>query len=299
MLATAKQLFYIPDNAAKALASQRSKRIGALIPTIDDSIFAQFVTSLQSELGQAGYNLILGISQFDAEQEMKELRGLIETGIDGVVLCGEHRDPEVYRLLKKRNIPYLLSNVFLPSSSHPNVGYDNKAGAAKATRHMLDHGHVQFGVIDFPIAKNDRAAMRVEGVISTLAERNLVLRPECHIERLYGYEDGRIGLRILLDKAPDTTAIFCGNDVLAIGALLEAQALGIAVPESLSIVGFDDLDLAEQIAPGLTTLNVPTDAMGRRTAETLLTTLSGKPSPHATEIATHLIVRGSTGPAPR
>jgi len=298
VIEAANQLFYIADNAAKALSSQRSLRVGALIPTIDDSIFARFITSLQRELGEEGYSLILGINEFDPEIEMKELRDLIESGIDAIVLCGERRDEEVYDLLRARNIPYLLTNVYLPDSPHPNVGYDNHLGAAKAAKYLIDQGHQHFGCIDFPAKKNDRAEMRVNGVIAILEKHGLALRPDCHIERPFGFEDGRIGLRTLLDHAPDTTAILCGNDVLAIGALFEARERGLNVPEDLSIIGFDDLDIASQISPGLTTVDVPTSVMGKRAAETLLLMLAGSPAPHATPISTNLIIRGTTGPAP-
>ncbi len=298
VMETADRLFYVPDNAARALSSQRSLRIGALIPTIDDSIFAQFVTALQRELGKSGYALILGIDEFDAELEFKEIRSLIESGVDAVVLCGANRKAVVYDLLQARRIPYLLTNVYQPSGPHPCVGYDNHEGAGSATRYLLEQGHRHFGIIDFPVESNDRAALRVAGISAALAERGLELNSKARVHRAYSFEDGRIGLRTLLDNAPETTAIQCGNDVLAIGALFEAQALGLKVPEQLSIVGFDDLDLASQITPKLTTVKVPTDIMGRRTAETLLLTLSGEPAPHATRIDTNLVIRGTTGPAP-
>ncbi len=294
----ANRLFYIPDSAAKNLSSQRSRRIGALIPTIDDSIFARFVTSLQRELGDAGYSLILGINEFDEDLEVKEVRSLIESGIDGIILCGERRREEVYDMLERHNIPYLLTNVYRPASKHPSVGYDNYAGASKAAGYLLDQGHRQFGVIDFPSQTNDRAERRVEGITHTLSERGLKLRPECHVERPFSFEEGRIGLRTLLDHAPETTAVLCGNDVLAIGALFEAQERNLNVPRDLSIIGFDNLELASQVSPGLTTVDVPTTAMGSRAAETLLLMLDKTPWPHATRIPTNLIIRGTTGPVP-
>ena len=97
---------------------------------------------------------------------------------------------------------------------------------------------------------------------------------------------------------PTPTAVFCGNDILAIGALFEAQAQGLAVPETLSIIGYDDLELAAQVTPPLTTVHVPTGEMGARAAEILLMMLAGQAAPHATRIETNLIIRGTTGPAP-
>lgn len=294
----AGRLFYVPDNAARALSSQRSRRIGALIPTIDDSIFARFVMSIQRALGDVGYGLVVGINQFDPELELKEVRSLVESGVDAVVLCGERRPMEVYDLLQAHGLPYLVTHAYVPESPHPCVGYDNRAGAEEATRYLLDLGHRHLAAMDFPAAANDRAEMRAAGMAAALAERGLALAPGARIERPFSFEDGRLGLRTLLDHAPETTAVVCGNDILAIGAMLEAEVLGRRIPADLSIVGFDDLDLASQMKPGLTTVHVPTSVMGKRTAEALLLMLAGTPAPHATRIATSLIIRGTTGPAP-
>jgi LacI family transcriptional regulator len=123
--------------------------------------------------------------------------------------------------------------------------------------------------------------------------------PESHvIERPFSFADGRIGLRHLMSADPPPTAIICGNDVLALGALFEALAVGIKVPEQLSIVGFDGLELGQHTSPGLTTVDVHCAEIGSRTAEVLLNRLSGRPVPKATRIELDLVVRGSSGPAP-
>lgn len=297
VLSAARTLYYIPDSAARALSSQRSQRIGALIPTVDDAIFAHFVASLQRCLGDAGFGLVVGIHEFDDLQEQQEIRGLIEGGVDGVVLCGERRDPAIYDLLKARKLPYVITNIFTPEGPHPSVGYDNVEGARAAISHLLDLGHRNIGVLDYPGDRNDRAALRKQGVIQAFAERGLEFDISRHIERPYGIDDGRIGLRTLRDTVPGLTAVFCGNDVLATGVLFEAQGLGLRLPQDLSIVGFDDLELSAHLTPPLTTVRVDSDKMGTRTAEMLLHKLAGKPVPHAIQIEANLIVRSSTAPA--
>ncbi len=296
VLSAARNLFYIPDSAARALSSQRSQRVGALIPTVDDAIFARFVGSLQRCLGDAGFGLVVGIHEFDDLQEQQEIRGLIEGGVDAVVLCGERREEAIYDLLKARQLPYVITNIFTPKGPHPSVGYDNVEGARAAVSHLLDLGHRNIGVMDYPADRNDRAVLRRRGVQLAFTERVLQFDPLHHIERPYGIDDGRIGLRTLLDTIPDMTAVFCGNDVLAIGVLFEAQSLGLQVPKDLSIVGFDDLELSAHLTPPLTTVRVESDKMGARTAEMLLLKLAGKPVPHAIQIDANLIVRSSTSP---
>ena len=298
VLQAAKLLMYIPDGAARSLSSQKSYRVGAIIPTMDDSIFARFVESLQRRLGEIGYALLIGIDQFDAAVELKEVRSLIESGVDALVLCGAQRSDETYELLCTRSLPYLITHVHAPDAEQISVGYDNLKGAARAADYLLDLGHREIGVMDYPTERNDRAALRVAGVVEALKARGVVLPPERFVERPFSIEEGRIGLRLLLAQDPPPTAVICGNDILAVGALFEAQAQGIAVPETLSIVGYDDLELAGQVTPALTTVHVPTGEMGARAAEILLMMLAGQAAPHATRIETNLVIRGTTGPAP-
>jgi LacI family transcriptional regulator len=146
---------------------------------------------------------------------------------------------------------------------------------------------------------NDRATARVAGVRAALHDAGLELPAQRLVERKYGLAAARDGLRELMAPRVKPTAVVCGNDVLAFGALLEAQRMGIAVPQALSIVGFDDLELAHHVQPALTTVRVPAEAMWRTAADRLIAALRGEAVPHATEIEVALVVRDSTGPAPR
>jgi LacI family transcriptional regulator len=119
------------------------------------------------------------------------------------------------------------------------------------------------------------------------------------VERPYALDAARDGLRELLASPRPPTALLCGNDVLAFGALLEAQALGVAVPQALSIVGFDDLELARHLHPGITTMQVPAEAMWRTAGDRLVALLRGQTVQRSTAIEVGLVVRGSTGPVPR
>ncbi len=292
----ARRLNYIPDGAARAMGSKQSRRIGVLIPTIDDSIFTHFIGALQKRLSKNGYSLLVGVYDFDPEHEESELHSLIESGVDGVVLCGAQRSNNLYELLQDRNTPFVNANIYIPESPHPSVGPDFRSATKELTRHLIDLGHKKIGCICLVLETNDRAALRLAGILDALEAEGVSLPSEQYIERPLGFEDGRIGLRTLLEYTPDLTAVICDNDVFAIGALFEAKDLGISVPDELSIVGFDNLELSAQFSPGLTTVNFSTSQMGVRVAEKLLMALAGKPTPHAIRIETNLIVRGSSGP---
>ncbi len=297
VLAIAAQLNYVPDPAARALVSQKSHRIGVLLPTVQNSIFAQFVEALQKRLRAAGYAVLIGVYEFDEKLEFEEARGLIEAGIDALVLTGARRSAELRDMIAARRLPCVLTSIHIPGDDHaPCVGYDNRAGTKAAAGYLLDLGHRDIGMMEWPAARNDRAELRRQGVEDALAERGLTLPPERVVECSFTVTEGRAALRHLLRVAPEITAVVCGNDVLAIGALLEAQAMGIDVPGDLSITGYDGLEMASQMIPSLTTVHVPMDIIGARTAETLLAMLAGDVVPRNDTIATNLIVRDSTAP---
>jgi LacI family transcriptional regulator len=180
----------------------------------------------------------------------------------------------------------------------PSVGFDNMAAAVQITDLLLDLGHKNFGVIAGVMKSNDRAIARVKGIRKALKARGLSLKQERLIERPYRIADGQVAMRALMTKKNRPTAVICGNDVLAFGAVLECQRLGIKIPGEVSIVGFDDLDFASQLVPPLTTIDVPADKIGEAAAEYLLAAIDARPNLLAPQISVNLIVRGSTAPPP-
>jgi LacI family transcriptional regulator len=296
--AAVRELGYIRHGAARALSTQRSHAIGAIIPTVDNATRASKVTALQKRCRERGFNLVLALSEYDLEIEFQQCRSLIEIGIDGLMLEGSVHDPALHDLVARRGIPMVNTSVYAPESPWPSIGFDNRAAAARLTDHLLDLGHRSIGVIAGPTAGNDRAQGRLDGVRAALASRSLDLPAARIVERGYRMAEGRLGLRALLAQAPEVTAVVCGNDLLAVGALIEAQSSGVRVPQDLSLAGFDDLDWASQIPPGLTTMALPSAEIGRLAADFLIDSLSGADLPKATEVEVKLILRGSTGPAP-
>jgi LacI family transcriptional regulator len=179
------------------------------------------------------------------------------------------------------------------------VGFDNARAMKQAVKYLIDMGHRRIAMLAGVTHDNDRAAARVRGLREALAAARIALPASRLVERRYGLEPAREGLRQLMATDPPPTAIVCGNDVLAFGALLEAQRLGVAVPLQLSIIGFDDLELAAHLRPALTTVHVPADEMWRCAADRVLAALAGDELPRATQIQVSLVVRDSSGPPPK
>jgi LacI family transcriptional regulator len=292
--AAAARLGYTPHAAARALASQRSRTIGAVIPTLENANFAAGIEALQRRLADAGYTLLLASSNYDAQEELRQVKALAAHGVAGMLLVGASHASGLYEFLEARKIPSV--NAWVLDAKHASVGFDNREIGRALARYLLDLGHLEFGLIAQITSNSDRAAARVAGVRETLAARGL--RPP--LERLteYPYKiiEGQLALRGLMQARPRPTAVICGTDNLAFGALTEAQRLGLAVPRELSIAGINDAEFSAYLNPPLTTMRLPAAEIGARAAEYLLGMVDERPVAPVTEVQVSLIVRGSTGP---
>lgn len=292
----ARALNWIPNAAGRALASTRTHIVGAIIPTLDNHVFASQVAGMQTVMAEHGITLFLGCSNYDSAQALTQVGAMLARGVEAVSLVGEAHPPELFELLTNRGVPYVVTYAYREGSPHCCIGFDNRAAFAALTEHLLALGHRNFGVIMQPSAENDRVQARLRGIRETLAAQGLAVRPTNLREGPATIEFGRESLRAIC-SAPATrpTAVICGNDNLAVGALLEAQALGIAVPRQLSITGFDDIALARELRPSLTTMWVDTNAIGKIAAGALLDRLAGSAHVGGHEVPAELRVRDSTG----
>ena len=290
----ASSLGYVAHGAARALASRRTHTIGAVLPTLENAIFANTIAALQRTLDAAGYVLLLASHDFDADIEARVTRTLIERGVDGLVLLGTTHHPDIYRMLEANGVPYVLTWAFDESGNHPCVGFDNRAAAVRITDHLLDLGHRRFAMVSGITASNERAQERLSGVGASLASRGIGLPAQYVVEKPYTHTGGREGLSEVFGAGEAPTAVICGNDVLAIGAIAECHARGLTVPGDVSITGFDDMELAALMNPALTTMRFPTAELGAYAANHLLMRLEGKAVDLRCKLPTELVVRGST-----
>ncbi len=159
---------------------------------------------------------------------------------------------------------------------------------------VMDLGHQDVAMIVGITKNNDRATERLEGVRQAIAARGMTLNPDYVFESRYTIDGGRHAMRQLLRLERPPTAVLTGSDVLAFGALVECKAQGIAVPEQVSIVGFDDMEFAAHLDPPLTTLQVPVAQMGQNAADYLLACVANEPRYDQVELETRLVVRKTT-----
>lgn len=291
---TITELNYVADAAARALASKRSRCIGAVIPTLANAIFADGIEAFESRLNHASFSLMLTSSGYDLQHELTQVKTLIERGVDAIMLVGLNHDPLIYTLLQQRNIPYVLTWAYRSDCPHPCVGFDNYAAAKLIPLHLKSLGHQNFAIISGIAKGNDRAFDRLTGMQDLLTAQGIKLPKESIIECNYELEAGRAACRQLLQLPKPPSAILCSNDVLAAGAILECQASGIKVPTEVSIAGFDDLALSANLTPSLTTIHIPFKLMGQRAAQYLIDRLAGLNPPAQQQLEVELRLRHST-----
>ena len=292
--ASIEALGYIPDGAARALASRHSRIIGAVVPTLDNALFAAGIQSLQRRLRQHDYTLIVASHEYDLVEELNEVKMLLRQGVDALLMVGSQHESALLQLLEAKGVPYVNCWAWDPDSLQPYIGFDNRKAARKIADYLLDLGHVNLAIIAGRTANNDRARDRVLGIRDAMEARNLALASENVIERSYSVKQGRDAMRQLLQMDRLPTAVLCGNDILAMGAVAECQSNGIRIPDEISITGFDDLDMSSQINPTLTTIHVPSAEMGENAAEYLVAQIRQQALEPPAEIETKLMVRETT-----
>jgi LacI family transcriptional regulator len=292
------ELQWVPNGAAKALASLRTRTVGVMIPTLSHQNFAILIEALQHRLSEAQYTLFLCCVEASAELRLQQARKLVEQGVECLVLVGEAQPSALFELLKSRQVPYVITYTSGRTGEHTYIGFDNYAAATRITQHLLDLGHRDFGMIVHRTTDNDRIGQRIEGARDTLAHAGIAIRPQHFVQADSRHiASGREGMRhILADGNLRPSALICTNDYIATGAVIEAKALGLAIPRDLSVVGFDDTDMSAHLEPPLTTVRVPSRRMGEEIAKYIIQLLKDGQAEAPPPLDADLIIRDSTAP---
>jgi len=290
-------LGYTPNFGARAMAAKRTQTIGAIIPTMENAIFARGIQAFQEELIRHGYTLLVASSSYRQDIEEEQIRMLVARGADALLLIGYDRSQKTYQFLKERGVPILVAWVYQQDTPQLSIGFDNREAMAGLTREVLRLGHTRIGCISAFTDNNDRARERVVGISDALKEFGLLPENLTVVQTTYSVESGERALEQLMSKSEKPTVIMCGNDVLAVGALRKAKAMGFSVPRELSITGFDDIELATLTEPQITTVHVPHRKMGRLAARMIVDRLQGKPRRPSLKLKTDIRMRGTLAQA--
>lgn len=287
---------FVPDGRAAIFSSRRSGLVGLIVPTISNSIYAEFTEAIQSRLQEAGLSLLIANANYSAETERIIIRKLIESRAEGVVLTGYKRDPALYQLLRQYDIPFVVTWSTSPKRSIPAISFDNREAAAEATDMLVRLGHRRIALICGLTNVNDRAAQRRDAYKEVLARHKISFDADLVAERPFEIEASADAACHLLSLPKPPTAIFCANDIQALGTLFACQRLKFRIPEDISIIGFDDLPITRVVNPPLSTVHVPARRMGNAAADAIVNAARKNIPIKSQTIRAELIIRGSTCP---
>ncbi|MEX0345563.1 MAG: LacI family DNA-binding transcriptional regulator [Rhizobiaceae bacterium] len=299
VMAAVRELGYAPNFGAQALAAKRTNTFGAIIPTMENAIFARGLQAFQEHLSQHGITTLVASSSYSADLEEKQIHALVARGADALLLIGHDRTPQTYAFLEHRKIPHVVAWVYDSTQPRLSIGFDNRKAMAALTDRVLELGHRSIAVVTADISENDRARERLQGAKDAMRKAGMKPEDLQVIETPYSISNGAEAFSELMGREKRPTAVLCGNDVLAAGALKMARSLGIEVPGEVSITGFDDIELAEIVSPALTTVHVPHREMGRGAARLLIALRDGKDPGGSVELEASVQWRETLGPVCR
>ena len=292
--AAARKLGYVPDPAARALASQRSTHVAVLIPMLSNELFVSLLEAAQACLRRAGYQTLIGVTHYDPSEEEQLLREQLMHRPAGLLVTGFDHTQVTRDLMARSGVPcvHLMENS--TAEGIYSVGFSQSAAAADLTRHLLARGKRR---IAFAAAQLDpRTLQRLEGWREVMRAHGLAdptlewMNPAASSMAL----GGRLFEQIM-GQTPAIDAIFFCNDDLAQGALLAANRMKVAVPERVAIVGFNDLTGSDLMLPPLTTVQTPLARIGEEAAAMLLRLMRHEPVPErCVDVGYRVMVRQST-----
>lgn len=295
----ADEMGYTPNAVAQSLKGRRSNTIGLVVTSIADPFYGRLTRGVDEVAKEAGVDVFLGVSYNSAEQELAVIRSFHRRRVDGIITASSCLTGEQCHRLTRIGAPVVLVNQ-QSASDLPElraVQVDSYGGACQAVAHLLTSGHraiAYLGASNRPRSNRERK----QGYADTLAAAGIAVEEgwiqEAPPERRT-YSDDVADGRDLMAAAlrAGVTAVFCYNDMHAVGALLACRESGVDVPGQVSIIGFDDIDLAQYVTPALTTVHQPKLRLGQLATEMLLALMAGQPVENQT-VPVELVLRRST-----
>lgn len=285
---------YTPDLVARALVSRRTGVVGAIVPTLSNSLIADVIQGMSDALALENRQLMVGASGFSAAREETLVRSFLSRRVDALYLTGTSHTPATAALLRAAGIPIVEGGNIPTDPIDMAVGVSNVDASAAVVAHLIGRYGPDVAFAGASPVDNDRMRDRRAGYERALREARAPVVPEWRVETPMSMEGGRRAARELLALPKPPRALFCANDVIAAGALLDCVRAGLRVPGDFAIAGYDDLDIARELVPSLTSVRVPRYEIGKRAAELIHLALTGeRPRRAIDELDFELVVRES------
>ena len=291
-----RALNYIPNHLASALASTRTHIVGAIVPSLTNGVFDDYLNAIQDELGRAGVQMLVLNSRYSEVEEEKAIETLLGYHPEAMVVVGVDQSERSRHLLKNSGIPVIQTMDVTDAPIDMIIGFDHRAAGAAAVRHLQSLGHRR--IAHLTVQTDPRAGRRHQGYMDAMKELGLstdgLVSAAAHPSTV---NHGGDMFAEILAHSPDVTAVFTCNDDLALGALFECHRRGIRVPEDMAIIGFNDLEFCESAVPPLTSVATERREMGAWAGRAVIDLIRGggkRPKAPAVDMGFEIRVRGSS-----
>ncbi|WP_118782520.1 substrate-binding domain-containing protein [Haemophilus haemolyticus] len=262
------ELNYTPSAVARSLKVRETKTIGLLVTATNNPFFAEVMAGVEQYCQQHQYNLIIATTGGDAKRLQQNLQTLMHKQVDGLLLmCGDSRFQADMELTV--SLPLVVMDWWFTELNADKILENSELGGYLATKALIDAGHRKIGIITGNLKKSV-AQNRLQGYKNALSEAKIALNPHWIVESHFDFEGGVLGIQSLLAQSSRPTAVFCCSDTIAVGAYQAIQQQGLRIPQDLSIMGYDDIELARYLSPPLSTICQPKAELGKLAVEALL-----------------------------
>jgi LacI family repressor for deo operon, udp, cdd, tsx, nupC, and nupG len=281
---------------ARGLRLQQARQVFVIVPNIANPFHASVLLGAEEAAVAAGFHVLIGNTAGDPARAEEHARQLLTGAVDGMLLLGGRMPEPLKAPALQQRLVAVIEPVAAPGV--PVVEIDNRAGGREATRHLIGLGHRRIGHIGGSPATT-ATPKRFAGYAEALAEAGLAARPELVRYGPFSIATGAEQMAELLELPEPPTAVFCGSDEIAMGAIRTIKQARLRVPENISVVGFDNIYFAAVVDPPLTTIDQPARRLGFEAMRLLAERLAGIAGPRGVTVPYRLIVRASTAPPPR
>lgn len=288
-----EELRYYPDTQARALVSGRSRILGLIVSDITNPFFPELIKGFEDIAVHHGYEILISSTNYEPARMALCVRRMLERKVEGVAIMTSEMDPALIDELERRRVPTVFLDLGAPKAHMRSVTVDYASGISQAVEHLLSLGHARIGFISGPLDLKS-AGIRRRAFLECMSRAG-VLDEGLILEGDHKIDGGLAAMNCFLKLSVLPTAVLTSNDLTAIGAMRAVRLHGLSVPDDISVIGFDDIHLAQFTEPTLTTVRLPRRKLAERTFQSLYTVIEGET--HGEEeysIETMLVIREST-----
>jgi LacI family transcriptional regulator len=287
-----KETGYTPNSIARSMVLKKTQVIGIIINDISNRYYAQFVRGIENAAYKAGYNIMLCDSNFSNKSELEYLRLMRDKMVDGIIISTRLLAPHFKEFEQETNIPMVFEN--RPRSDFYSVAVNNEIMSYRAVEYLIQSGHEKIGCIYSPLDDISTGHDRFAGYQRALEHYGIKFNPDFTAVGNFSPQSGYEAVVSILKKAPDITALFCVSDEMAIGVYSALYDRNINIPNDISIIGFDDIDLSKYMRPELTTVHQPIERIGQKCIDLVIRLIKGdNPEKKSLYVDTELYIRNS------